>query len=182
MEESKENKYTRGDMSTSMNIHYNPNIHMNILKERRVDNNAKLGNAFNNNIHVHRNNINMNVNQKTPQSIQSSTGAGMGTGTGTGTGTKLEFTPSPLSVFSKEQERGAQAIVILISSDIMYQEQHVQQQNALMILLSDKFHLPVKVIDGKQEKFRKKYVSVDCLIDNWLLLLFLIIYPVYTLI
>lgn len=67
--------------------------------------------------------------------------------------TRMDFTPSPLSIFSNGTQ-GCQAVVILISSEIMYPEQHVQQQNALMILLSDKFHLPVRVVDGNQEKHR----------------------------
>lgn len=67
------------------------------------------------------------------------------------TSTKLEFTPSPLSIFTKRVEF-SQAIVILISSDIIFQQQHDQQQNALMLLLSKKFHLPVKVVDANLEK------------------------------
>ena len=66
---------------------------------------------------------------------------------------KMDFTPSPLSIFSNGK-KGCEAVVILISSEIMYPEQHILQQNALMILLSDKFHLPVRVIDGNQEKHR----------------------------
>ena len=82
---------------------------------------------------------------KTPQSLQ----------TNGNRSTNMEFTPSPLSIFSKNQVK-SQAIVILISSDIMYHEQHVQQQHALKILLSNNFTLPVKVIDGSRAKDKKR--------------------------
>jgi hypothetical protein len=128
-------------------------------------------NSLNKSIIMHNNNKSNNnqsiliekqinsLNYETPQTIRTYNTAKSGKSS-----LKMDFTPSPLSIFSNQQNFEddkyicSQAVVILISSDILYPEQHVQQQNALMVLLSDKFHLPVKVVDGNQEKNRKRYV------------------------
>ena len=93
---------------------------------------------------IHSNNNHNNSAHKSGRSGWSSSGK---------VSLKMDFTPSPLSIFSTQYE---QAVVILISSEIIFPAQHVQQQNALMVLLSDKFHLPVKVVDGDKEKYRKR--------------------------
>ena len=86
---------------------------------------------------------------KTPQSIKTSNTDH------SRTSTNFDFTPSPMSIFSKDYER-SEAVVILISSELIFAEQYDQQQKALKELSSNKLQLPVKVVDGNEENNRKR--------------------------
>ncbi len=129
-----------------------PNQNNNILVEKQT--NVKNSNNFDHLSDVQDNSSDVT---KTPGSFQTNY-----TTTSQSKTTNMDYTPSPLSVFSKRIEF-SQAIVILISSDIIFKQQHAQQQNALMILLSKKFHLPVKVVDANDEKEAHRREELFCI-------------------